>query len=54
VSIEVTVRDTETGETDTKTITDDFVIVTAGRHYVSNVQSFSKTGTVQVTVRVKT
>lgn len=51
--IEITVRDTESGETTTETIEDDYVIVTAGRHYVSNRQVFRKTGTHQITIKVR-
>lgn len=52
MAIEVTVRDTETGETRTKTITDDFIVVCAGRHYVHFQQLFRKSGTHQITIKV--
>jgi hypothetical protein len=50
--VEITVRDTETGETETKTITDDFVLICAGRHYLHHQQHFQKSGTHQLTVKV--
>lgn len=52
MSIEITVRDTETGETQTKTITDDYVVICAGRRYVHHKQVFPKSGTHQLTIKV--
>lgn len=51
MAIEITVRDTETGDTETKTITDDYVIITAGRHYVAHRQAY-RSGTHQLTVKI--
>lgn len=52
MAIEVTVRDTESGETATRTIVDDFILICAGRHYLHYQQRFAKSGTHQLTVKV--
>ena len=49
---EITVRDTETGETHTQTIDDDYLLITAGRHYLAHHQVFPKSGTHQLTIKV--
>lgn len=37
MAIEVTVRDTESGETETKTIENDYIVVTAGNRHLVHV-----------------
>jgi hypothetical protein len=49
--IRVTTEDTETGEKDVKDITDDYVIVCAGRHYVHHIQKHAN-GTTILTIKV--
>jgi len=51
VSIEVTVRDTETGDTETATITNDVIVITAGTCYVDNVQDYPTKGTQVYTIK---
>jgi hypothetical protein len=48
--IEVTVRDPETGDSETATITDDYVITTAGSCYVAHTAAHAD-GTHVITVR---
>lgn len=50
--IEITCRDTESGETQTRTITDDVVVIVAGRHYVADHQHWPRTGTHNYTIKV--
>lgn len=50
MALEVIARDTETGETQTVTIEDDYVMFTHGSCYRSYLNAFS-TGTHQVTVK---
>ncbi|MGH3355247.1 MAG: hypothetical protein ACRDOJ_05080 [Nocardioidaceae bacterium] len=50
MAIEVTVRDTDTGDTETQTITDDYVIVTAGSCHVAHTNA-SANGTHVLTVK---
>lgn len=52
MSIEITVRDTETGSTDTRTIDDDYLIITAGRYYLSGIQRYAN-GTAVLTVKAQ-
>lgn len=51
MAIEVTVRDTETGESETQTIENDVVVVTAGTCYVDGIQDFPTKGTQVYTVK---
>jgi hypothetical protein len=51
VTIEITVRDPETGETATRTITDDYVLICAGNRYLAHTQTY-RSGTHQLTVKV--
>jgi len=51
MSIEVTVRDTETGQSETQTITDDVLVITAGTCYISSVSDYPKSGTQVYTVK---
>lgn len=51
MAIEVTVRDTETGESETQTIENDVIVVTAGTCHISNVQDYPTKGTQVITVK---
>lgn len=51
MSIEVTVRDTETGESETATIENDYVIITAGSCWVDGIQDYPTRGTRVLTVK---
>lgn len=50
MAIEVTVRDTETGETNTATIENNYVLITAGTCYRSHISAYAN-GTNVVTVK---
>lgn len=50
MAIEVTVRDTETGDTETQTIANDYVLVTAGTCWIAHIQ-VSGPGTHTITVK---
>lgn len=49
--IRVTVLDTETGDTDTAEIKDDYIIVCAGSRYVAGTQLYPRSGTCVITVK---
>lgn len=49
--IRVTVTDLETGESETKDIQNDYVIVTAGACEVTNIQTYPMKGTHVLTVK---
>lgn len=49
--IRITVEDLETGDQEQQTITDDVVVITAGRHYVASVNKYA-TGTQVWTIKV--
>ena len=49
--IRITVEDTENGDREVQEITDDVVVIVAGRHYVHHVQKHS-TGTQVWTIKV--
>lgn len=52
MSITVTVVDDQTGETETKQVADDdYLILTVGRAYISNVQSYPTSGTHVLTIK---
>lgn len=51
MAIEITTRDTETGETKNYTITDNYIVVCAGRHYLAGTNRYP-TGTTQITIKV--
>lgn len=51
MSIRVTVEDTESGETETKTIENDVIVVTAGTCYVDHVADYPTKGTQVYTVK---
>lgn len=51
MSIEVTVRDTETGETTQRTIIDDYIVICAGNRYLAHTQTY-RSGTHQLTIKV--
>lgn len=53
MSIEVTVRDTESGESQTATIANDYILVTAGS-CTADVQAYPSTGTHVITVKGRT
>ena len=50
VTVEVTVRDPETGETQTATVTDDYILITAGSCYLDGIQTYAN-GTRVLTVK---
>jgi hypothetical protein len=49
--IRVAVTDLQTGEIDSKEIVDDFIVVCAGRHFVSYSQLYPLSGTTQLTIK---
>lgn len=49
--IRVTAEDLDTGEKNVREITDDVIVVTAGRHYVATVQKYGN-GTQVWTIKV--
>lgn len=51
MSIEVTVRDTETGESETSTIENDVIVITAGTCHVAGVQDYPSKGTQIYTIK---
>lgn len=51
--IEVTVRDLETGDEESRTIENDYVLVVAGDHYLNHTQKHPTTGTVVLTIKRK-
>lgn len=51
MSIEVTVRDTVTGESETATIDNDYVIVTAGTCFIAHINDYPTKGTRVITVK---
>lgn len=52
MTLSVTVIDHETGDTDSKTVIDnDYIIITNGTCYVSNIQVYPKAGTHVITVK---
>lgn len=50
MAIEVTVRDTETGDTETQTVEDDYVVVCAGTCHLTHTQT-SANGTHVLTIK---
>lgn len=48
----VTATDIETGESETHVIEDNWVIIRDGRAYVASVQTWPKTGTTQLTIKI--
>ena len=51
--IRVTVEDLLTGEKESVEITDDYVIICAGRRYQSSVQHYPRSGTDVVTIKTR-
>jgi hypothetical protein len=51
MAIRVTVVDTESGETESREITDDVIVVTAGRHHIDHIASYGN-GTKVYTIKV--
>lgn len=49
--IRVTIEDLATGEKEVKEITNDYLVVTAGDHYVSHTNWYPRSGTTQLTIR---
>lgn len=47
----VTCEDVETGESESKVITDDWKVITDGAYYLDGVQSYPKSGTVVLTLK---
>ncbi len=50
MSIEVTVRDTETGDSETATITNDYIVIVAGTCHVAGTQTHAN-GTHVLTIK---
>ena len=51
MSIRVTVTDTETGESDTATIENDYILIVAGSCYLDGIADYPTTGTRVLTVK---
>lgn len=51
MSIEVTVRDTESGDTETQTIENDVLVITAGTCRIAHVQDYPAKGTQVYTIK---
>jgi hypothetical protein len=51
MSIVVTARDTESGDVGERAIEDDYILITAGRHYLDGVVKHQN-GTIQLTIKV--
>lgn len=51
MTIRITVEDVETGQREVKEITDDVVVITAGRHFVDGITAYGN-GTKIYTVKV--
>lgn len=49
--IEITVRDLETGEVETKVIENDYALVTAGTCHLAHTQLYPKSGTHVLTLK---
>lgn len=53
MAIEITCRDTESGESQTRTIDgDNYVIVTCGRYFIAHTNVFPRSGTRQITLKI--
>lgn len=50
--IRVTCTDPETGDSETQEITNDYIVVCAGNHYVDGIQHYPGTGTTVITIKV--
>ena len=51
MSIEVTVRDTETGTSETQTIENDVIVITSGTCHIASVQDYPAKGTQIYTIK---
>jgi hypothetical protein len=51
MSINVTVEDTETGESQTSTISNDVVVIVAGTAHVAHIANYPSTGTQIYTIK---
>ena len=49
--IRITVEDTETGETSSRVIEDDYCVICAGRKYVDSTNFYPKAGTTVITIK---
>jgi hypothetical protein len=49
--IRVTIEDLATGQVETKTVGDDYLVIAAGRHYVAHTNWWPRSGTTQITIR---
>lgn len=49
--IEVTVRDLETGDVETKVIENDYLLVTAGTAHTTHIETYPKAGTHVLTIK---
>ena len=49
----VTCTDIDTGETETRVIEDDYVLICDGNKYVGGVSAYPKAGTVVVTIKTR-
>ena len=49
----VTCEDLATGETESRVIQDDYVVVCDGRRYLDGMQVYRKSGTVVITLKLK-
>ncbi len=53
MSIEVSVKDLDTGERDIQVVHNDYVIVTAGNVYVDGIQKYPGKGTTVITIKTR-
>ena len=51
--IRVTCTDIDTGDTETRVIEDDYVVICDGNKYVGGVSAYPKAGTVVVTIKTR-
>lgn len=51
--IRVTVEDLETGETETKVLANDYLLITTGSKYLDGVQTYPKAGTTVLVVKTE-
>lgn len=49
--VRVTCEDVDTGESESKVLHDDWMVITDGRYYLDGVQSYPGTGTVVLTIK---
>ena len=51
MSIKITVTDTETGDSETQTIENDYCVVVAGTCHIAGVQEYPTKGTTVLTIK---